>query len=245
MPIGVGYQLVVLGRQRGRLVIGRRHLVLRMPVMIEIARISRAATLQVLVETASWLGLVRILSTFGSAALAGYTIAMRVAIFALLPAFGLSNAAATLVGQNLGAGEPDRAKRSVSTIAFYNVAFLGVISLTFVIAPRALVSLFTTDPAVNAYASECLRIVALGFVAFAYGMVVVQAFNGAGDTKTPMLLNIAVFWCFKIPLAWVLAKVLGLGPTGVFYAISAAYSLQAIVGGALFRRGKWQHAKVA
>ncbi len=243
--IGVLYQLVALARRRGRLSVGRRHLVLRLPVMLELLRISSTATMQVLVETASWLGLVRILSTYGSAALAGYTIAMRVAIFALLPPFGLANAAATLVGQNLGALKPERARRSVQTIARYNVAFLGTVSLVFVVAPHSLVTLFTADAAVTAYASECLRIVALGFVLFAYGMVVVQAFNGAGDTKTPMLLNIACFWCLKIPLAWTLAKVVGLGPRGVFLAISVAYSVQAMVGGALFRRGKWQHAKVA
>lgn len=238
--IGVAYQLVMLARGRGVLVITRRHLALRMPLMRELLRISTTAALQVLVETASWLGLVRILSTFGSAALAGYTIAMRVAIFALLPPWGLANAAATLVGQNLGAGEPDRAKRSVQTIARYNLAFLGLVSLVFALAPHSIVSLFTRDAEVSAYAAECLRIVALGFVLYAYGMVAVQAFNGAGDTVTPMLLNVGCFWFFKIPLAWALSKHVGLGPRGVFLSIAAAYSVQALIAYALFRRGKWQ-----
>lgn len=242
--IGVLYQLVVLARGRGILVVTRKHVALRMPLMLELLRISSTAALQVLVETASWLGLVRILSTFGSTALAGYTIAMRVAIFALLPPWGLANAAATLVGQNLGAGEPDRARRSVQTIARYNLAFLGVVSLVFALVPHAIVTLFTRDAEVTAFAAECLRIVALGFVLYAYGMVAVQAFNGAGDTVTPMLLNIGCFWFFKIPLAWVLSKHVGLGPRGVFLSIAAAYSLQALVAYALFRQGKWQRRKL-
>jgi putative MATE family efflux protein len=242
--VGVAFQLVVLARGRGVLVLARRHLALRVPLMTELLRISSTAALQVLVETASWLGLVRILSTFGSAALAGYTIAMRVAIFALLPPWGLANAAATLVGQNLGAGHPDRARRSVETIARYNLAFLGVVSLLFVLGPHLLVDRFTVDPVVGSFAAECLRIVALGFVLFAYGMVAVQAFNGAGDTVTPMLLNIGCFWFFKIPLAWVLSKHLGFGPRGVFISIAAAYSLQALVAYALFREGKWQKRKL-
>lgn len=242
--VGVAYQLVVLARGRGVLVIARRHVALRVPLMLELLRISSTAAMQVLVETASWLGLVRILSTFGSAALAGYTIAMRVAIFALLPAWGLANAAATLVGQNLGAGEPERAKRSVETIARYNFAFLGVVSLVFALAPHFIVSFFSTDPVVNEFAAECLRIVALGFVLFAYGMVAVQAFNGAGDTVTPMLLNVGCFWFFKIPIAWVLSKHFGLGPRGVFLSIAAAYSLQALVAYGLFRQGRWQKRRL-
>lgn len=243
--VGVGYQLAVIASGRGILVIARRHLALRLPLMRELLRISSTAAMQVLVETASWLGLVRILSTFGSQALAGYTIAMRVAIFALLPPWGLANAAATLVGQNLGAGKPERAKRSVRSIARYNVAFLGVVSVLFALAPHSIVSLFTTEPMVASFAAECLRIVALGFVLFAYGMVAVQAFNGAGDTVTPMLLNVGCFWFFKIPLAWILSKHLGFGPRGVFLSIAAAYSLQALVAAMLFRQGKWQKRAIA
>jgi putative MATE family efflux protein len=242
--VGVAYQLAVLARGRGVLVIARKHLAFRAPLMLELLRISSTAAGQVLVETASWLGLVRILSSFGSAALAGYTIAMRVAIFALLPPWGLANAAATLVGQNLGAGQPDRAKRSVTTIARYNLVFLGAVSQGFVLAPHIIVSFFTADQAVAAFGAQCLRIVALGFVLFAYGMVAVQAFNGAGDTVTPMILNVGCFWFFKIPLAWLLSKHLGLGPRGVFLSIAAAYSLQALIAYALFRQGSWQKRKI-
>jgi putative MATE family efflux protein len=168
---GVVYQCAMLARSNGRLTIARRHLLVHGATIVELARIAAGAAMQTLVETASWLGLVRILSTFGSKALAGYTIAMRIALFALLPPFGLANAAATLVGQNLGAGEPERAARSVSTIARYNVAFLATVSLGFVLAPQVFVRLFTTDPEAAAVAALCLRIVALGFVFFAYGMV--------------------------------------------------------------------------
>jgi Na+-driven multidrug efflux pump len=230
----------MLVRGSGRLALARRHFVLRLSLMKEVLRLAATASLQTLVETASWLGLVRILSTFGSAALAGYTIAMRLVIFALLPSWGLANAAATLVGQNLGAGEPERAERSVSTIARYNITFLGLIGLVLAVLPGPIVHFFTSDPAIAPYAAESLRIVAVGFLFYGYGMVVVQAFNGAGDTTTPMLINVASFWCFKIPLAYVLADVAGMGPRGVFLAITAAYSMQAVLGGALFRRGTWK-----
>jgi putative MATE family efflux protein len=243
--VGVVYQLVLLARGRGVLVIARRHLVVRFSLMRELLRLSSTAALQVLVETASWLGLVRILASFGGAALAGYTIAMRVAIFALLRAFGMANAAATLVGQNLGAERPDRARQSVRAIGRYNVAFLGTVTLAFALVPGAIVSIFTSDAEVVALAAQCLRIVALGFVLFAYGMVAVQAFNGAGDTVTPMLLNVGCFWLFKIPLAWILSSHFGLGPRGVFLSIALAYSLQAVLADVLFRRGRWEKKKVA
>jgi putative MATE family efflux protein len=242
--LGIAYQVSVLARRRGHLAIARRHVAVRLRLVVELAKLATPATGQVLIETASWLALVRILSSYGSAALAGYTIAMRLVIFALLPSWGLAQSAAALVGQNLGAREPERARRSVWTIARYNVAFLGPIGAVFAIAPGVLVGLFASDPAVTAYAADCLRIVAVGFVVFAFGMVAVQAFNGAGDTVTPMLTNFAAFWLFKIPCALFLAKVVGMGPRGVFLAITAAYSVQSIVAGALFHRGKWQARKV-
>ena len=243
--LGVVYQLVMLRRGSGRLVLQRKHFTLRGSMLVEVLRLALSASLQTLVETASWLGLVRILSTFGSAALAGYTIAMRVAIFALLPAWGIANAAATLVGQNLGAGAPDRAERSVSTVARYNVAFLGLVGVVLVALPGPIVGIFTSDPAIFTYAAEALRIVAFGFLFFGYGMVAVQAFNGAGDTITPMLINLACFWAVKIPLAYLLANVVGLGPRGVFLAIAGAYSLQAVIAGVLFRRGTWKSVRLA
>lgn len=243
--VGVAYQLFTLIRGRGRLALARKHLVLRMSLMVEVVRLAATASLQTLIETASWLGLVRILASFGSAALAGYTIAMRVAIFAMLPAWGLAMSAATLVGQNLGANEPERAERSVSTIAKYNVSFLGGVGVILAVIPGPIVSVFTTDAAVAPYAADSLRIVALGFFFFGYGMVAVQAFNGAGDTTTPLLVNIACFWMFKIPMAYLLARSFGMGPRGVFIAIAAAYTFQAVVAGLLFRRGRWKTMTIA
>jgi putative MATE family efflux protein len=242
--VGVIYQLVILARGKRRIAIERRHLAVQRKVIRQLLATAAPATFQVLIETASWLALVRIVSTYGSAALAGYTVAMRVAIFALLPSWGLSGAAAALVGQNLGAGSPERARRSVSMVARYNLAFLGPIGLAFVVAPGAVVGLFIDDAASAAVAVDALRIVAIGFVAFAYGMVAIQAFNGAGDTTTPMLINLASFWLFKIPLAWFLAKVVGLGPRGAFVAITAAYGLQSVVAAVLFRRGRWERVEI-
>ena len=212
--------------------------------MISLVRLAWTATIQVLVETVSWLGLVRILSTFGSAAVAGYTIAMRVTTFVLLPALGLATSAATLVGQNLGANKPERARGSVSTIALYNTIFLLVIGATLAAASRSVLGLFTSDPSVLAYGADCLRIVAVGFVTFAYGMVTIQAFNGAGDPMTPLAINLGAFWGLRVPLAYALAVLADLGPRGVFLAITTSYAAQAIAGGVLFRRGKWQRKKV-
>ncbi len=243
--VGVVYQVMVLAGGRARLAIAARQVALNVAVMRDLLRIAWTGTLQVLVETASWLGLMRILSAFGSAALAGYTIAMRVAIFALLPSFGLASAAATLVGQNLGAHEPERAAHAVSTVARYNVAFLGLVGLGLVGTARPLSGIFTHDPAVADHATVCLRIVALGFLFFGYGMVIVQSFNGAGDTATPTFLNLACFWLFKIPLAYALAHTFGFGPRGVFIAIAAAYSAQAVFGGLLFRRGTWKTRQIS
>jgi putative MATE family efflux protein len=242
--IGVAWQVAMLRRARGRVPIHRRHIVFASAVARELVRIAMPATMQVLIETASWLGLVRIIASYGSVALAGYTIAMRIAIFALLPSWGLSQAAATLVGQNLGAGSADRARRSVHTVVRYNLSFLGPLGLMFMLVPSFFVQFFAEDPATAQHAAECLRIVSIGFVVFAYGMVAVQAFNGAGDSTTPMLVNLASFWFFKIPLAWVLAKVVGFGPRGVFIAITAAYSVQSLLAAWLFRRGRWASTAV-
>ena len=242
--LGVCYQLSHLLRRSGRLQISLADLRPRAEVIAGLLRLSGTGTLQSMLETASWLGLVRILSGFGSIALAGYTIAMRIAIFALLPSWGLSNAAATLVGQNLGAGKPDRAERAVWTVGLYNLIFLGGVAVVFVALPRPIAGLFTSDPQELRYAVDCLRTVAFGFLCYAYGMVIIQAFNGAGDTRTPTLLNLACFWFFKIPLAYVLAQPLELGPTGVFLSVSAAYTLLALLAVWLFRRGTWKNQRV-
>jgi Na+-driven multidrug efflux pump len=168
----------------------------------------------------------------------------RVVVFALLPSWGLSNAAATLVGQNLGARQPERAEASVWRACFYNLLFLGGVGLLFVVAADAVVATFTTDPAVGQVAVRGLRIIAAGFVFYAYGFVLTQAFNGAGDTLTPTLVNVACFWFGEIPLAYLLAGPLGLGSSGVFWAVAIAFSSMAIVSAALFRRGTWKLKRV-
>jgi putative MATE family efflux protein len=242
--IGVLVQLRTLTRPGGRVVVARRHLQLDPRAMWRLVRLSSTATLQVFVATASWIGLVRVLATFGDAALAGYTIAIRIVIFALLPSWGLGNAAATMVGQGLGARKPDRAERAVWIAARYNFAFLGSIGVAFIVLAEPIVRLFTTDPAVSGYAVNCLRIVSLGFPLYAYGMILEQSFNGAGDTWTPTWINLGCFWAFEIPLAWFAAVPLGIGPTAVFGAITAAYSMTAAVSWVLFRRGRWKLRQV-
>ncbi len=237
-------QLFMLFRGQGRVRLAASHLRLDLSIMRSVLRLSGSGTIQILIGTASYIGLVRILSVFGSPALAGYTIAMRVIMFALLPAFGVSNAAATMVGQNLGAGRPDRAERAVWTAALYNMIFLGTVGLVFLFGARFIAGLFTSDPLVHPVATSCLRIVSLGFVFYASGMVLTQAFNGAGDTWTPTVINLFVFWLWEIPLAWWLSSRPGLGARGVFIALTIAYSTLAVVSAVLFRRGAWKRSAV-
>jgi len=238
------YQIITLARGRGRVVIRRRDLRPDWPTMQTVLRLSGTGTFQILIGTASYIGLVRILSLFGSEAIAGYTIGIRVIIFALLPAFGIANAAATMVGQNLGAGRPDRAERAVWTAAAYNMLFLGLVGLLFLIAAPQIAALFTRDPAIRPFAIGCLRTVSLGFVFYACGMVLTQSFNGAGDTWTPTIINLFVFWLWEIPLAWWLATRAGFGARGVFIALTTAYSTLAVVSAVLFRRGGWKTREV-
>ncbi len=242
--IGVLCQLAVLARGQGRVVIRREHLRLDPTVMWRLLRISGNGILQTLIGTASWLGLVRILSSFGSAAIAGYTIAIRMIVFAILPSWGMSNAAATMVGQNLGAKKPERGERSVWIAGFYNMIFLGAVELVFVLFPQSLVGFFTSDPLVAPLAADCLRLVSLGFVFYAYGMVLPQAFNGAGDTFTPTLMNLFCFWVWEIPVAYFLSHRAGFGPRGVFLAITTAFSMLAVIAALMFRRGRWKLQKV-
>ena len=236
---GALFALAQLPRRK-RIDIRRHHLRLEPALMLKLVRLSGTGTLQVLIGTASWIGLVRILAGFGSAALAGYTIAIRVILFALLPSWGMSNAAATMVGQALGARKPERAERAVWLAGFYNMCFLGAVSLIFVLFAPQIVSLFTHDPAVLPYGIDGLRVVAVGFIFYAYGMVFSQSFNGAGDTWTPTLLNLFSFWLWEIPLAWALAFGLGMGPHGVFLAITIAFSTFALLAGVMFKRGRWK-----
>jgi MATE family, multidrug efflux pump len=240
----VAYQIYTLAAGRGRVKVAFRHLRLDVAAMASVVRLSGLGTFQILIGTASYIGLVRIISDFGSAALAGYTIGIRLIIFAILPAYGISNAAATMVGQNLGAERPDRAEQSVWTAALYNVVFLAAVGAVFLAGAPYITSLFTTDPLVQPFAIGCLRIVSLGFGFYAYGMVLTSAFNGAGDTWTPTYINLFVFWLFEIPLAWFLATRAGFGARGAFIALMVAYSMLAVVSAVLFRRGKWKGRKV-
>lgn len=237
---GALYALSRLLRPGARVDIRRRHLRLRLPVLFRYVRLSASGAVQALVGMASWIALVRILSGFGSAALAGYTIGIRVIVFALLPSWGISNAAATMVGQGLGARRPERAERAVWIAGLYNTGFLGLVGLLFVFGARQIVSIFTGDPAVLGYGADCLRIVAYGFFFYAYGMVLTQSFNGAGDTSTPTVLNLLVFWLWEIPLAYGLAIGAGLGPRGVFVAITVAFSTLTVASAVVFRRGRWK-----
>jgi MATE family, multidrug efflux pump len=238
--IGAIYAVTRLFRQASRIPVGRRHLRVDVGVMRQILSLSGSATLQNLIGMASWIGLVRILAGYGSEALAGYTIAVRLIIFALLPSWGLSNAAATMVGQSLGARKPERAERAVWQAGAYNARFLVAVGILLFVAAPLILRAFTNDPVVSDYAIRCLRIVALGYPLYAYGMVLTQSFNGAGDTWTPTWLNLFCFWIFEIPLAWGLSGPAGFGPSGVFWAIMASFSLLALASVVLFRRGRWK-----
>jgi putative MATE family efflux protein len=237
-------QLWFLFSGRGRVKIEWRQARLNLEVMMRMVRISLGGMFQFLVATASWLGLVRIVAVFGDAALAGYTVALRIIIFAILPSWGMSNAAATLVGQNLGAKKPARAERSVWVTGFANMCFLGLVAITFVAFAERLIGIFTTDPEIVPYGVAALRFISYGYVFYAYGMVVVQSFNGAGDTNTPTLINLACYWLIQIPLAYSLAIPLGFGAKGVFAAITIAESLLAVVAIMAFRRGTWKTREV-
>ena len=242
--VGAVFALSRLFSPGARVRVKRHHFRLDPALMWQMIRLSGSGTFQILVGSASWIGLVRVISGFGSSALAGYTIAMRVVMFALLPSWGLSNAAATMVGQSLGARKPDRAEKSVWIAGRYNVVFLGSVGVAFVALAGPIVSLFSNDPAVASYAVNCLRIVGLGFPFYAYGMVLNSAFNGAGDTWTPTWINFLIFWLLEIPLAYALAVSFNRGPRGVFIAITIAYSSLAVISAYLFRKGRWKTKKV-
>jgi len=241
---GVLFQLWFLFGGRGRVKVDIRSFRLNVEVMTRMVRISLGGMFQFLVATASWLGLVRIVAVFGDEAIAGYTVALRIIIFAILPSWGMSNAAATLVGQNLGAGKPDRAERSVWVTGFANMCFLALVAIIFVTFAEPLIGIFTTDAAVVPYGVSALRFISYGYIFYAYGMVMVQSFNGAGDTNTPTVINLCCYWLFQIPLAYSLAIPFGFGANGVFVAITISESLLAVVAVAIFRRGKWKTQRV-
>ena len=241
---GALFALTRLVRRSGRFQVQRKHLRIEPSIMWRMIRLSATGTFQVFIGMASWMGLVRIISSFGSDAVAGYTFGIRVILFALLPSWGMANAAATMVGQALGAGNPDRGERAVWKAGFYNMIFLGIVGLLFIFFAPQIIWFFTDDPNVTRYGVDCLRIVAYGFLFYAYGMVIGQSFNGAGDTWTPTVINLFVFWLWEIPLAYALSVVFGLGPRGVFIAITIAFSTLAVVSGLVFRRGRWKRKLV-
>lgn len=241
---GVLFAASRLWKGAGHIAVRREHLHVHAASMWRLVRLCATGTFQILIGTTAWIGLIRILATFGSVAVAGYGIAIRVVIFAILPAFGLSNAAATMVGQSLGAGDPDRAERSVWTASRYNLAFLGALGVVFVTLAPWIVALFTSEADVARVATTGLRVIALGFPMYAFGMVLTQSFNGAGDTWTPTWINLVVFWLFEIPLAWVLATRTELAWSGAFVAIMVSYTALAAASAVVFRQGRWKAKRV-
>jgi putative MATE family efflux protein len=237
---GVLIQMYCLTRADGRLRIRWPQVRFDSHVMRGILSISGSATFQNFVGTASYMGLVRIISGFGSAAVAGNTIGIRIFLFGLLPSWGVSNAAVTLVGQNLGAGHPDRAEESAWKICLYNTVCLVSIGAIFLVFAPAIVTAFTGDAEVASHAIHCVRIVSAGFLFYGYGMALTAAFNGAGDTRTPTLINVFSLWVVELPLAWMLAHPLGFGPTGAFIALCVGFSTMCFISVWIFRRGEWK-----
>jgi putative MATE family efflux protein len=242
--IGVLYQVYHLFKGKGIIRLHGENTIFKWDIIGRLLKVSAGGTGQFLIGSASWIFLVRILSDFGSTSVAGYTIAIRVIVFAILPAWGMANAAATLVGQNLGAGHPDRAEKSVWRAAFLNMCFLAVITLVFFTLAGPIINLFTTDKEVLKNGIHCLRIVSVGYIFYAYGMVVGQSFNGAGDTRTPTIISFVGFWLFQIPLAYAMANWLDVGTTGVFAAIPIAESCMAVAYIIIFRQGNWKTTKI-
>ena len=238
--IGVALQIYFLLVGRGRIKLMLKSLRVNFQLMWRLIVISLPATIQYFIGSASWIFIFWIIARFGTDATAGYTIAIRIFIFALLPSWGMGNAAATLVGQNLGAKKPDRAERSVWITAFTNMAFLGLVALGIYIYAYPLVELFSDEPAVINFGADCLRIVSISYIFFAFGMVTVQAFNGAGDTMTPTVINLISYWILQIPLAIWLSGWVDLGANGVFIAIAIAQGALAVISTLWFRKGTWK-----
>ena len=242
--IGVCYQLYHLVRGRGLIKIVLRHFKPDPAILRGLTKIAWSGALQFLISTASWIAMARIIATFHDTAIAGYQVSIRIIIFFILPAWGMSNAAATLVGQNLGAQQPERAVASVRTAALYNAIFMSLVSLLFLGAAEPIVDFLNPDPNVQAIAVRSLHIISLGYVFYGVGMVITNTFNGSGDTLTPTIISLFIFWALQIPLAWFLAIFLKQGPTGVFIAIVVSESSLSVVSYLIFRRGKWKHVKV-
>lgn len=238
--IGVIYQISALMRGNGKITITKAMYKPNWEIIKSLLNVASGGTGQFLIASASWIFLTRILADFGSEVLAGYNIAMRIMIFTILPAWGLANASATLVGQNLGAGKPEQAEKSVWRVGLYNMLFLTIVGIFFVIFAEPMVRIFINHPRVVEIGEQCLKTLGLGYIFFGYGMVIGQSLNGAGDTKSPTILNLICFWLMEIPLAYVLAKKLNWGPEGVFWSIVISESVLALLAIMIFRRGKWK-----
>lgn len=242
--IGVLFQVYILVGGKRRIILLIQDLKPDFEQIWNYIKLSLSGISQLLIATTSWVVMVRIISEFGSVTVAGYTIGIRLIIFAMLPAVGLSNAAATLVGQNLGAGKPHQAEKSVWATGWANAIFLGIIGLILIIWPSWFIQLLVSDADVIIKGAECLRIISVGFIAYGFGMVVVHSLNGAGDTFTPMIINLFCFWLLEIPLAYILAIKFGMNEHGVYYAIVIAESTMTLMAIAIFKQGKWKLKKV-
>lgn len=242
--MGVLYQLYYLFNGKSLIKVGWENLVVRWYTIKEMIVVASGGIGQFIVESLSWLFLVRVIAEFGTEVIAGYQMSFRVIVFTLLPSWGMANAAATLVGQNLGANQPERAEESVWKTALWNTIFLVIVAIIFSVFARQVLDVFDQTGIVLDTAIDALRIICFGYIFFAYGMVIGQAFNGAGNTRTPLLINLVVFWIIQIPLAYLLSIKLDFGPNGVFFCIAFCHSLYAVVAIVLFRKGNWKKVKV-
>ncbi len=242
--IAVMYQVYLLFFGKKRIQLSVKHFGINFRIIFRLIKISLGSIGQNLIATSSWIALVRIISIFGSEIVAGYTIAIRIINFIILPSWGISNAASTLVGQNLGAGKPDRAERSVMITGWVNMIFLGIVGIIFVVFPEPFIRLFISDPEVLKTGAACLRIISIGFIGYGFGMVLVNSFNGAGDTTTPLKINIFSYWLIEIPLAYLFAISSGMNENGVYLAIVIAETIMTLTAYLVFRRGKWKLKEV-
>jgi putative MATE family efflux protein len=241
------YQFYLLGKGRYRVKVTADRIVIRIKEVVKLVKLSLGAIGQNIIATSSWIFLVWVVTNLGEEEVAGYTIAIRILIFVLLPSWGMANAAATLVGQNLGAEKPDRAERSAWVVGIGNMVFLGLVSILFISIPDAFIGFFidgATEPVVLQSGVTCLRVVSFGFLIYAMGMVMINSINGAGDTATPVWINFIAFWLLEIPLAFLFTNVLDLYINGVCYAILIGESALTFIAIAIFRRGKWKLKKV-
>lgn len=238
--IGIVYQLYYLCSRNHRIQLLWQHMFIQLSIVLQLLRISVGGIAQFLIATASWVFLMRLVAQHGNEAVAGYTIAIRVIIFVILPSWGLSNAVATLVGQNLGAGKADRAEQTVWQVARYNLCYMIMVALVLIFFPAWVMSFFSSDPEVILNGIQSLRILSYGFIFYAIGSVVIQAYNGAGDTMTPTWINLAAFWIIQIPLAWTLANRLAWGPEGVYWSVFVADMSMSLIGVYFFMKGSWK-----